>query len=146
MIGGKFNLTQKGLLLVAIPLVLELVFFGSLIYLLNETERQRNEAEHARQLIGHTNAVIVMVYNALSELAPASLGATEVVTEDEEFQGKLKAIHQEYESLLALADGDYSVNILSKDWTLSTPTVEKSPWVRRYQMWCLAQTKSQIWM
>ena len=103
MISGKFNLTQKGLLLVAIPLVLELVFFGSLIYLLNETERQRNEAEHARQLIGHTNAVIVMVYNAISELAPAGLGASEVVTEDAEFKEKLQGIHQEYESLLALA-------------------------------------------
>lgn len=103
MIRGKFNLTQKGLILVAIPLVLELVFFGSLIYLLNETERERNEAEHARQLIGHTNAVIVMVYNAISELAPASLGASEMVTDDKEFQDKLIAIHQEYESLLALA-------------------------------------------
>ncbi|MBS1954624.1 MAG: PAS domain S-box protein [Cyanobacteria bacterium SZAS-4] len=103
MIQGKFNLTQKGLILVAIPLVLELVFFGSLIYLLNETERERNEAEHARQLIGHTNAVIVMIYNAISELAPVSLGASDTVTDDKEFQEKLIAIHQEYESLLALA-------------------------------------------
>ncbi|CAN5343493.1 hypothetical protein BH10CYA1_BH10CYA1_16500 [soil metagenome] len=103
MIGGKFDLTQKGLILVAIPLVLELVFFGSLIYLLNETERERNEAEHARQLIGHTNAVIVMVYNALSELAPASLGASDTVTDDADFKVKLDAIHVEYESLHALA-------------------------------------------
>lgn len=103
MIGGKFNLTQKGLFLLAIPLVLELVFFGSLIYLLSETERERNEAEHARQLIGHTNAVIVMVYNAISDLTPAGLGASDVVSADEEFDAKLQAINQEYESLLALA-------------------------------------------
>lgn len=99
---GRFNLTHKGLILVAVPLLLELIFFSSLIYLLNETERERNEAEHARQLIGHTNAVIVMIYNAISDLAPAGLGAGET-TDDKEFKGKLQAIHDEYESLLALA-------------------------------------------
>lgn len=103
MVAGKFNLTQKGLILVAIPLIMELFFFGTLTYLLQETERQRNEAEHARQLIGHTNSVIVMVYNAISELAPASLGSSEAVSEDEEFNEKLQAIRREYESLLALA-------------------------------------------
>ncbi len=103
MAAGKFNLTQKGLILVAIPVIIELFFFSSLIYLLNETERQRNEAEHARQLIGHTNAVIVMIYNAISDLAPASLGSSETVSDDDEFNTKLKAIRHEYESLLALA-------------------------------------------
>lgn len=103
MVAGKFNLAQKGLILVSIPLMLELFFFGSLTYLLHETERQRNEAEHARQLIGHTDAVIVMIYNAISELAPAGLGASDTVPESEEFNKKLTAIRQEYDGLLALA-------------------------------------------
>jgi PAS domain S-box-containing protein len=103
LVAGKFNLTQKGLILVATPLIIELIFFGSLIYLVNETERQRNEAEHARQLIGHTDAVIAGIYNAIADLAPTSLGAPGTIVEDEEFDGKLKAIHQEYDALLALA-------------------------------------------
>jgi PAS domain S-box-containing protein len=103
LVVGKFNLTQKGLILVATPLVIELFFFGSLMYLVNETERQRNEAEHARQLIGHTDAVIAGIYNAIGDLAPTSLGAPGAVLDDEDFNNKLKAIHQEYEELLGLA-------------------------------------------
>ncbi len=100
MFGARFNLTQKGLILVAIPLILELVFFASLIYLLHETERERNEAEHARQLIGHTNAVIFSLYLAGIGLAPSALGAGEV---DQDFENKIEAIHTDFKRLQGIA-------------------------------------------
>ncbi len=100
MTGGKFNLTQKGLILVAIPLLIELIFFTSLVVLLNETERQRNDAEHARQLIGEADALLAVFYNSVSELVPTGLGSNEGRNED--FERKQEAIRAEYQHLLSL--------------------------------------------
>jgi PAS domain S-box-containing protein len=100
--GGKFNLTQKGLILVAVPLIFELIFFASLINLLNETERERNAAEHARGLIANTNGVMAMFYNAISDLVPGGFGTPEAEGQDD-FKNKIDAIQDSYKSLLALA-------------------------------------------
>jgi PAS domain S-box-containing protein len=99
--GGKFNLTQKGLILVAIPLLIELIFFASLVFLLNETERERNEAEHARQLISEADALLAVFYNSISELVPAGLGSSEG-SDQKDFESKQEAIRAEYRHLISL--------------------------------------------
>ncbi len=46
----KLSLTQKGLILVSIPLVFQLVFVSVLIFLRNQAEADARKAEHAQQI------------------------------------------------------------------------------------------------
>lgn len=61
---ANWKLSQKGLLLVGVLLVLELVFIGSLYWLLHETELLVTKEEHSKKIVGETNKVLQLVYDA----------------------------------------------------------------------------------
>ncbi|HEY9788223.1 MAG TPA: ATP-binding protein [Candidatus Obscuribacterales bacterium] len=54
----QLSLFQKALILVAVPLVFELVLLGTLNWLLNESEREAQEAEKASTVIRLTDSLI----------------------------------------------------------------------------------------
>lgn len=61
---ANWNLSQKGILLVSVLLVLELVFIGSMYWLLQETEKIVVREEHSKKIVGETNRVLQLVYDA----------------------------------------------------------------------------------
>ncbi len=59
---SDFTLFQKGLILVSVPLFFELVFVGTLTYLLNQAEAEIRREQHARAITDRTNLLIHDVY------------------------------------------------------------------------------------
>lgn len=66
---ANWRLSQKGILLVSVLLVLELVFIGGLYWLLGETEKVVVKEEHSKKVVGETNRVLQLVYDAGSAAA-----------------------------------------------------------------------------
>ena len=61
---SNLKLVHKGLALVGILLALELVFVGTLSVLLNETEQAAEREEHSKQIVGRTNHIFELLYDA----------------------------------------------------------------------------------
>ena len=61
---ANWKLSQKGLVLVSVLLVLELAFIGSMYWLLHETELLVTREEHSKKIVGETNRVLQLVYDA----------------------------------------------------------------------------------
>lgn len=62
----KFNLklTHKGLILVSVPLVFELMFIAVLYGMLQHAQYERARAEHARAMVGESGEILRDLYNA----------------------------------------------------------------------------------
>ncbi len=62
------SLGKKALILVAVPLVFELVFVGTFAYLVNQVDRERAREAHARDVAGHLNVLLRLVMERSSAL------------------------------------------------------------------------------
>lgn len=62
------SLGKKALILVAVPLVFELVFVGTFAYLVNQVDRERAREAHARDVAGHLNVLLRLVMERSSSL------------------------------------------------------------------------------
>jgi signal transduction histidine kinase len=61
---ANLKLSHKGLALVGILLLLELVFVGALAALLNKAEQAARIENHSKEIVGKTNHVIQLLYDA----------------------------------------------------------------------------------
>lgn len=59
----QLTLFQKALVLIAVPLMFELVLLGVLSALLFEFETEARKLEHAKEVIGKTNDVVELLFN-----------------------------------------------------------------------------------
>jgi len=62
----RFSLSQKGLILIAVPLMFELALIASLAYLHNEAEVQIARAEHSKSVVDTINQLERDVYDIVS--------------------------------------------------------------------------------
>ncbi len=62
------SLGKKALILVAVPLVFELIFVGTFAYLVNQVDRERAREAHARDVAGHLNVLLRLVMERSSSL------------------------------------------------------------------------------
>ncbi|MCC7527116.1 MAG: PAS domain S-box protein [Candidatus Melainabacteria bacterium] len=62
------SLGKKALILVAVPLVFELIFVGTFAYLINQVDRERAREAHARDVAGHLNVLLRLVMERSSSL------------------------------------------------------------------------------
>lgn len=60
----KLRLSHKGQLLVGSVLIVELVFIGSLMHLLSEVERNGILEEHSKKVVGKTNHIFQLIFDA----------------------------------------------------------------------------------
>jgi len=95
------SLMGKGLLLVAFPLLCELIFVGYLLHLLHESEEQRLQAEHARVIVTEANKLIRLIYDAGAELVPYTSHRTKSAAQ--RYQEILDQISIQYDLLRKLS-------------------------------------------
>jgi PAS domain S-box-containing protein len=81
----KFNLTEKGLILVLVPLFFELVFFAVLGGLLHRTEQEAITAANFKAVNSDTNMLIIRVYETGTAVVAFSQAPT-----DEFISGRYK--------------------------------------------------------
>jgi PAS domain S-box-containing protein len=62
----SFSLSRKGLILVAVPLICQIVFVGSLIYLQDQAEREAVRVEHSKKITDATNELIKDIFDVIS--------------------------------------------------------------------------------
>jgi len=60
----NLRLSHKGLILVCSILALELVLIGMLMHLMTEVERQGMLEEHSKEVVGKTNEIFQLIYDA----------------------------------------------------------------------------------
>ena len=60
---GNLRLSQKGILMVSVLLVLELAFVGALAILLFQTEQSALKEEHSKKILGVTNRLLALIYD-----------------------------------------------------------------------------------
>lgn len=60
------NIAQRGLILVAVPLVFELVFVGSLWMLMQSADDESRRADHAKAVMAHTTYLGKLIYESMS--------------------------------------------------------------------------------
>jgi signal transduction histidine kinase len=60
----NLSLSQKGLILVVGLLLLETVFVGTLAQMLNQAEREAAVESHSKEIVGHTNKIFQLAYDA----------------------------------------------------------------------------------
>jgi signal transduction histidine kinase len=65
---SHLKLSQKGLLLVGLLLSLELLFVGSLGWLLYEAERESSREAHSKAILGKTQRILQLLYEASDNL------------------------------------------------------------------------------
>lgn len=91
------TLSQQGLILIAVPLLFEFVFVGSLAYLLERADAEVQQEEHAREVLLHAYAVNRHAMDATNFLGEYTLsGQRESASA---YQGKLSDIRAEYQTL-----------------------------------------------
>ncbi|MBX9569778.1 MAG: hypothetical protein K2X77_12850 [Candidatus Obscuribacterales bacterium] len=61
---GNLKLSYKGILMVSVLLLMELGFVGALAVLLSETEQSALKEEHTKKVVGVTNRVLGLIYDA----------------------------------------------------------------------------------
>src|SRR5271154_5490831 len=57
----RLTLSRKAMILVAVPLVFELVFVGTLGVLLHEVDSERSREMHAREMVQHLNVLLRLI-------------------------------------------------------------------------------------
>ena len=62
----KLNLAQKGIILVSVPLVFELIFIGALAFLLMQAEEESSRAFHAANIGDRSNILIRDIFELTS--------------------------------------------------------------------------------
>jgi PAS domain S-box-containing protein len=62
----SFSLSRKGLFLVAVPLICQILFVGSLIYLQDQAEREAVRVEHSKKITDATNELIKDIFDIIS--------------------------------------------------------------------------------
>jgi signal transduction histidine kinase len=104
----ELTLSKKSLLLVGIPLVFELVFVGSLSWMLVQSEQQREQATIARELTAHADMaqtyLASLTFILTRYIGTHGAGATAGSTEDR-IATVLVKLKKEFESLNHLAKG-----------------------------------------
>jgi PAS domain S-box-containing protein len=62
----SFSLSRKGLFLVAVPLICQVLFVTSLIYLQDQAEREAARVEHAKKISDATNELIKDIFDIIA--------------------------------------------------------------------------------
>jgi signal transduction histidine kinase len=97
----KLRLSDKGLLLVAVLLFLELLFVGAMAQLLNRAEKDAKEESHSKEIVGKTNHLFQLLYdggNAAADYQMHNGGRSAA----ERYHAVIERIPQEVQSLKAL--------------------------------------------
>lgn len=87
-------MTQKGLLIVSVPLLCELLFVGALVLLLNRAESEADRAEEARIRVAKANEIASLFYGCTTTLLAYR------VTERDEFKEKIQLIIDQVDQLV----------------------------------------------
>ena len=90
----RFSLSQKGLILVAVPLMFELALMASLAYLHNEAEIQASRAEHSKAIVDTINQVEKDIYDVISGVS------NDPGSEDAFFKGQFDSVVSDIDSQL----------------------------------------------
>jgi PAS domain S-box-containing protein len=64
----RLSLSQKGLILIAVPLLFELVFMAWLGYLHNEAEIQASRTEHSKAIVDTMNVIEKDIYDVIASM------------------------------------------------------------------------------
>jgi PAS domain S-box-containing protein len=102
----ELSLMGKGLLLVAFPLLCELIFVGYLLHVLHESEEQRLQAEHARAIVTEADKLLRLIYDAGAELVPYTNHRTKSAAQ--RYQEILDQMTSQYDLLCKLAGDNQS--------------------------------------
>ncbi len=98
------KLSQKGLILIAVPLIFELVSFGFLFVTLEQTERELKKEAYARAVSQHINAVIMLMTEASYALyLYGLLGRSEQL---QRYRSAADQVPEEFRTLHMLLDRD----------------------------------------
>jgi PAS domain S-box-containing protein len=91
------TLSQQGLILIAVPLLFEFAFVGSLAYLLERADGEIQQEEHAREVLLHAYAVNRLSLDATSFLGEYTLSGQRA--SKSAYQAKLYQTRNEYRIL-----------------------------------------------
>jgi signal transduction histidine kinase/uncharacterized protein YktA (UPF0223 family) len=107
----KLTLSQKGLILVGIPLLFELIFVAVLSMLLLQSEQERVRETRAREVIAHASNSLVLLVSTIADLVN-QIGLPGSFLPEEEFEERLTAVKEkfseEFRTLRALVKGHSS--------------------------------------
>ncbi len=100
----KLSLSQKALLLVAIPLSAELVFIAVLGVLLRQVEVEARKTERSRAIIGASSNITKLTFDACTNLVAYNLSKSAMF--DSGYERSMKQIPQEIEFLRRVIGDD----------------------------------------
>lgn len=107
------TLAQKGLVLVGVPLLFELIFVGMLTFLLGEAERQALSIAHSKAILTKTNTVTKLIIEAGGALAGYNTNKSNIYAEH--FESAMEQIPVEMKDLKELsATNNWQKNRLSQ--------------------------------
>lgn len=98
----KLTIFNKGLLLVSIPLLFELLFAATLIFLQHEYQRQLDAQVRSNQIIAHANEMWLCAVDALS----SKFGGFVLPGTHDRYKRMLPEMREEADILMSLLDGD----------------------------------------
>lgn len=97
---SRFKISQKGILLVCVPIAFEMLFIGALIILLRNAEYENWREAHYKAVIAEANRLDMLVYQSVALLA--SYGVTNSQSSLTEFDTTLNGIVDSNRSLKTL--------------------------------------------
>ncbi len=104
----KLTLSQKGLILVGIPLLFELIFVGVLSLMLFQSEQERVRETRAREVIAHASNSLVLLVSTIADLVN-HIGLPGQSLPQAEFEESLRHVKErfaeEFKSLRTLVQG-----------------------------------------
>lgn len=98
------TLSRKAMILVAVPLLFEIVFVGTLAALLASTERERARENHAREISYHVNGALAAFIERFSSAVLRHV--SDDAAFKERFDESLEKIHSELEIVTKLTADD----------------------------------------
>jgi len=98
------KLSQKGLIVVSVLLLVELFFLGMLFVLLEQTEREARQYERSNQIIGQANALLKIYYDG--GIALTMYATTQMPTYGEKYDEAVKHAPEETQALYDLLKDD----------------------------------------
>jgi PAS domain S-box-containing protein len=98
----KLNLTQKGMLVIAIPCLIQLGFFALNGHLLERTEQLALKEYHNKEVIGHTNWLVTLM--SVATLSSFSYALTQDTTYSQIYQWCTGAVPAELDRLAQITN------------------------------------------
>jgi PAS domain S-box-containing protein len=119
----KFNLDlkQKGLILVSVPLIFELILLATLSILLYQSELETRRAEHARAVVWSLNSLGAAFYDSARALFAYRLTKSESFAR--QYRTRRQDAFEELRTLNRLAESDADEFAAAKRVTLTASTI-----------------------